>query len=66
MQYFDYQKIAIEANISKTKLNELSKAIHHEFPKDTMMYELHLMRVCMSVRDRHVTIDDAIQTERAA
>lgn len=66
MRYFDYQKMAIEANIPKSKLEELSKAIRQEFPKDDMMYELHLLRVCMSIRDGHVNVDEAIQTERAA
>jgi hypothetical protein len=66
MHYFDYQRIVAEAKISKNKLEELSKAIRLEFPKDDMMYELHLMRVCMSIRDGHVNVDDAIRSEKAA
>ena len=66
MHYFDYEKMANEARIPKNKLEELSMAIRQEFPKDNMMYELHLMRVCMSVRDGHVNVDDAIRTEKAA
>ena len=66
MSYFDYGKVAKEARIPKNKLEELSTAIRQEFPKDDMMYELHLLRVCMSVRDGHIDVDDAIRTERAA
>ena len=66
MHYFDYEKMAKAARIPKNKLEELSTAIRQEFPKDDMMYELHLMRVCMSVRDGHVSVDDAIRTENAA
>ena len=62
---FDYEKVAKEAKISKNKLEELSATIRQEFPKDNMMYELHLMRVCMSVRDGHVSVDEAIRTEKA-
>ena len=66
MHYFDYQKLATEAKISKNKLDELGKAIRQEFPKDDMMYELHLMRVCMSIRDGHLNVDEAIRSEKAA
>jgi hypothetical protein len=65
MRYFDWQKTARETGISQNKLDALSKVIRQEFPKDDMMYELHLMRVCMSIRDGHVGIDEAIRSETA-
>lgn len=57
MRYFDYERAATEARIPPDKLAELGKIIRHEFPHDEMMYELHLLRACMAVRDGHVRIE---------
>ena len=65
MEYFDYEEVAREANIPPDKLNVLKKLIREEFPKDQMMYELHLLRVCMSIKKGRITIDEAIQPEIA-
>lgn len=63
MRYFDYERVAREANIPLAKLEELSQLVRKEFPRDDMMYELHLLRVCMAIKEGLVTIADAIRTE---
>jgi hypothetical protein len=65
VHYFDYEKVAREANIPLDKLEELSQLVRKEFPKDDLMYELHLLRVCMAIKEGLVTIADAIRTEPA-
>ena len=66
MRHFDYESIAKEAGIPEQKLDELRKTIRLEFPRDEMMYELHLLRVCMAVKEGHITVLDALRSEEAA
>ncbi len=65
MDYFDYKRVADEAGIPPDKLDQLAAAIRAEFPRDDMMYELHVLRACRAIKDGYVSIDDAIQMERA-
>ena len=64
MRYFDYEKVAQEANIPSDKLDELRQLVRKEFPKDEMLYELHLLRACMAIKKGLVTINDAVQEEK--
>jgi len=63
MRYFDFGKVAAEAQISQEKLARLRSAVRREFPKDDMMFELHMLRLCTAIRDGHVTIDQALAEE---
>ena len=65
MSYFEYEKIAREANIPPDQLQELRQLVRREFPQDDMLYELHLLRICMAIKQGFVTIADAIQAEPA-
>jgi hypothetical protein len=65
MHYFDYEKVARQAHVSPEKLNELSQVIRQDFPRDDMMYELHLLRVCMAIREGVLTLDEALKPEPA-
>ena len=65
MEYFDYKKVAREAGIADGKLSELCRVMRSEFPRDDMMFELHVLRACMAVRDGHIRIEDALGTEAA-
>ena len=60
MSYFDYEGVAREARIPTEKLEELRHLIREEFPRDEMMYELHLLRACMAVRNGVVTLQQAL------
>ena len=66
MHHFDYGKIAAEAKIPARKLTRLRSMIRREFPRDEMMFELHMLRVCTAIRDGHVTIDQALADEDVA
>ncbi|MGO8737001.1 MAG: hypothetical protein ACLQVM_29900 [Terriglobia bacterium] len=60
MSYFDYEGVAREARIPAEKLEELRHLIREEFPRDEMMYELHLLRACMAIRNGVVTLQQAL------
>jgi len=60
VSYFDYEGVAREARIPAEKLEELRHLIGEEFPRDEMMYELHLLRACMAIKEDVVTIDQAL------
>lgn len=60
MKYFNYEKVAKEANITPDEIEKLCSLIRKEFPFDEMMYELHVLRACMSIRDGHFAINDFI------
>jgi hypothetical protein len=59
--YFDYENVALDANIPPQKLEELRQLVRQEFPRDEMMYELHLLRACMAIRDGVLTLDQALK-----
>jgi len=66
MHYFDYEKVARQAHVSPEKLVELSQMIRQDFPRDDMMYELHLLRACMAIREGILTLEEALRPEPAA
>jgi hypothetical protein len=48
IEYFDYEKVAKEMNVPDTTLKKIEKEVKEEFPKDKMMYELHVLRAVRS------------------
>jgi len=62
--YFDYEGVAREACIPADKLEELSHLIKAEYPSDDMMYELHLLRACMAIKNGVVTLQQALALEQ--
>ncbi len=66
MRYFDYETVAAEAEIAPEKLSAVARSVREEFPRDDMMYELHLMRVCSAIRDGHVGLEEALRSLHAA
>ena len=64
MSYFDCEEVAREARIPAEKLEELRHLIREEFPRDEMMYELHLLRACMAIRDGVVTLQQALSPQQ--
>ena len=63
MQYFDYETIAREAKITPEKLRKLLNLLRQEFPDDPLMYELHVLRACMAVRDGYISINDLLKSK---
>jgi hypothetical protein len=60
MHYFNFKNVAYDAGIPEDKLNELCYYIRQEFPKDDMMYELHVLRACMAIKNGYVNLEDVI------
>ena len=60
MHYFDYETVARAAGIAPRQLAELRRLVQKEFPNDEMMCELHVLRVCMALRDGAITLDQAL------
>ena len=66
MRFFNFEGVAHEAGIPDDKLNRLCQSIRLEFPKDDMMYELHVLRACMAIKDGYITLEDAIGSTKLA
>lgn len=66
MRYFDYTKAAQAAGIPRDKFEVLSRTLREEFPHDEMMYELHLLRACTSIREGRISLEEALRTKQAA
>ena len=58
MDYFDYESAAHEAGLTEDQLAAVKEAVRHEFPTDDMMWELHVLRACLAIKDGHATLED--------
>jgi len=65
MRFFDSEKVASEANIPPDKLEKLRHLMRKEFPRDEMMYELHLLRACMAIKGGVLTVEEALRPLQA-
>ncbi len=63
MKYFDSEEVAREANIPPDKLEQLRRLVRQEFPRDEMMYELHVLRTCMAVKDGILNLDEILRSD---
>ncbi len=66
MRYFDFEKSAREVNIPPAKMEELRRLVRQEFPRDEMMYELHLLRACMAIKGGVVSVEEAVNLKSAS
>ena len=66
MRYFDFEKVAQESGIPKDKLAKLCQALRQEFPSDELMYELHVLRVCLAIQKGDITLEEALQIRQVA
>ena len=48
IMYFDYHKTAKEMKVPASILKRIEREVAAEFPKDKMMYELHVLRAIKS------------------
>ena len=60
MHFFDYETAGREAGISADAMEELCRMMHAEFPRDEMMYELHVLRACLAIKDGMVRLEDVL------
>ncbi len=45
---FDIKKVAKEYGLSRGQIAKIKKEVRQEFPRDELMYELHVLRAIMS------------------
>lgn len=62
MMYFDYESIAQQAGIQADKLASLREMLRAEFPRDDMLFELHVLRACMAVRDGLIGLEQLLSS----
>ncbi len=60
MHFFDYERVGREAGIAPDMLAELCRLMRAEFPRDEMMYELHVLRACLAIKDGMVRLEDVL------
>jgi hypothetical protein len=48
-EYFDYISIAKKCNLSEDTIKQLEDLERKEFPRDQMMFELHMLRMIRSI-----------------
>lgn len=58
-RYFDYEPVAHEAGITDADLRRLEAQVRADFPADDMLFELHLLRACVAIRDGMATMADS-------
>lgn len=65
MRYFDYEELAREAGISDDDLSAIKDALRDEYPTDDMMWELHVLRACLAIKDGRITMEQAVPRRAA-
>jgi hypothetical protein len=55
-EYFDYREDARKAGVSGDQLRSLQALFEHEYPRDLMLRELHILRACMAIAEGRVSI----------
>ncbi|MHC4198902.1 MAG: hypothetical protein ACYSU0_02860 [Planctomycetota bacterium] len=61
MRHFDYESVAREAGISAEDLAEISRLVRQDFPADDMLFELHVLRACMAVKDKRYSLQQTLE-----
>lgn len=61
MRHFDYESVAREAGICAEDMAEISRLARQDFPSDDMLYELHILRACMAVKDKRYTLQETLE-----
>lgn len=64
LKHFDYRKSARDAGISDDQLQLIERMFRADYPADDMLYELHVLRACNSVRDGLTTLDAVLREAR--
>lgn len=66
MRYFNYAAVARQAKIPARDLARLRAMVRREFPRDQMLFELHMLRICASIREGRLTAAEALQGDSKA
>jgi hypothetical protein len=60
MEYFDYESAAREARLSDQQLRAICEAVGRDYPRDQMLFELHVLRACNAIRDGRATYGQVV------
>ena len=60
---FNYEAIAKRINLPEERLSAIGKIIRKDFPRDEMMFELHMLRVLMALERKALTLEDLLKEE---
>lgn len=60
MEHFDYLTVGRQAAIPEAALHELCDRVRSEFPHDELLYELHVLRACIAIRDGLSRLEDIL------
>ncbi|MCC7291088.1 MAG: hypothetical protein IT449_03385 [Phycisphaerales bacterium] len=63
MNYFDYTEAAKQAGIETHDLQRIVESVRREFPRDDMLFELHVLRACMAIKDGWATLEQVLAEE---
>ncbi|MBM3473188.1 MAG: hypothetical protein FJX75_07980 [Armatimonadetes bacterium] len=63
---FAWEDVASEAGITPEQLAGIERLVREEFPHDDMLYELHVLRACMAVKDGYCTVEQILQQQEPA
>ena len=64
--YFQIEKAAKTAGMTDTDLQRLAEMMRREFPDDSMMQELHVLRACMTIAEGRLTLAEALHSQAGA
>lgn len=62
-EYFDYMRVANDAEIRDVDLREIEKLTRTDYPNDRMMFELRMLRTCEAIRSGDATVADALNPD---
>lgn len=63
VEYFDYPTIAKRCKISTKIVKEIEKLERKEFPRDQMMFELHMLRILRSIEKGIVKPEEILRSK---
>lgn len=59
-EFFDYETTAANAGISSADLDALRARVREDYPGDTMLFELRLLRTCDAIKEGWCTVAEAL------
>ena len=62
---FDYEAAAREAGLSDQELRGICALVREDFPRDEMLFELHVMRICIAIKEGRTTVARVLGHESA-
>jgi len=58
---FDVEKLKKESGLPPDLLERIEASIHEEFRDDSLLYELHVVRVLQALKEEWITLDEVLQ-----